>query len=195
MLKYDAVPFHGQRVWVSDGRRTSSRTDSRGKYALPSTVTMSSDSAITVPFQMAVVMHVTVRAATDLFHRRRSVAADPRDAAAVLGLADEVPEHPRPPGDVGQRVCLLLGAAALEGEAEPAFHSATDRWSAMIGSRNVSWSCRCSSPLTRPGSMPSSWRKRPVRDDHLVDVRLLDGGAGHRDLLGRVGATETPGGA
>src|SRR3954454_14938495 len=96
---------------------------------------MSSDSAITVPFQMAVVMHVTVRAATDLFHRRRSVAADPRDAAAVLGLADEVPEHPRPPGDVGQRVGLVLGGAAVGGEAEPAFHSATDRWSAMIGSR------------------------------------------------------------
>src|SRR5829696_3765430 len=41
---------------VSDGRRTSLRTDSRGKYALPSTVTMSSDSAITVPFQVAVAM-------------------------------------------------------------------------------------------------------------------------------------------
>jgi len=37
--------------------------------------------------------------------------------------------------------------------------------------------------------------ERPVRDDHLVDVRLLDGGGGHRDLLGRVGATETPDGA
>src|SRR5688572_28907125 len=43
-------------LWVSDGRRTSSRTASRGKYALPSTVTMSSDCAITVPFQVAVVM-------------------------------------------------------------------------------------------------------------------------------------------
>ena len=29
--RYDAVPFHGQEVWVSDGRRTSSRTASRGK--------------------------------------------------------------------------------------------------------------------------------------------------------------------
>src|SRR3954470_19446219 len=131
---------------------------------------MSSDSAITVPFQMAVVMHVTVRAATDLFHRRRSVAADPRDAAAVLGLADEVPEHPRRPGDVSQRVCLssgvqlskvrpsqsmplvlsmfLGGVRGFSAAYVPKGVPLGDRQVvAMIGSRNVSSSCRCSSPL------------------------------------------------
>jgi hypothetical protein len=61
------VPFHGQIVCVPDGRSSSSRTESRGKYALPSTVTMSSDSAMTVPFQVAVAMPATTTALNRLF--------------------------------------------------------------------------------------------------------------------------------
>ncbi len=55
-VRWEAVPLHGQRVCVDDGRSTSSRTDERGKQALPSTVTTSSDSATTVPFHLAVVV-------------------------------------------------------------------------------------------------------------------------------------------
>jgi hypothetical protein len=56
---------------VSDGRSSSSRTDSRGKYAFPSTVTMSSDSAMTVPFQVAVAMPGPSTVPDRLFRVRR----------------------------------------------------------------------------------------------------------------------------
>ena len=46
-------PFHGHTVWVSEGRSTSSRSEDRGKYVLPSTITVSSLSAMISSFQMA----------------------------------------------------------------------------------------------------------------------------------------------